>query len=207
MDISDAHSASTLAALGGGTHMGNPGSRRRKEGVEPFRVRIQLGKEANERVANGSRDEYLLDFLRGCVFIEFDEKSALKPGSSPQVSEEGALCEVAVVKFLWNLSAVCGYLLSADGEEEIAPLTGTYALRLSRDGQKAWVSLSKRDKEGWSDVAGRSLTLRELVRACLSAGETALEALLHRNPDLISHAQLRRFRGSVAQLAQLARGI
>jgi len=182
---------------------------RDRPGQEMLRGRkaFSISSEARPAARRGllDSDESTLNhvLLRMDVRVEFNGKSPLAPGRR-QVTEAGAVANVAIFPFLFDLVAACSRLVRGESSQEAVQLVPTqYGLRLQRSDSLARISLVSEETGQVSEIAEAQETMHELALTCLTYSRTVLTWMASTNPVLKGNLEVRRFAETMDRLEEV----
>ena len=168
---------------------------------KPFWITVTLRSHFGPRVLQFDKDHFDPDFLEGEVRILFNGGSPLIPGSSPLITNEGAVRDVRIVSFFWNLAAACDRLL-ADSTKEAVLLDGAQSLYLEfeRSGRDVDVRLRRAGPIVKRVLATTRLPMNDLAQDIAKICIMTPTLLADKNPEVRGNPVFQRFSKTIQDL-------
>lgn len=168
---------------------------------KPFWITVALRSTFGGKILRFDRDHFDVDLIEGEVRVLFNGSAPLIPGGHVLVTNDGAVRDVRVVKFFWDLAAACDRLLT-ESKKEIVSLDAGQSLHLEfeRYGSDAEVRLRRGGPIVERVVAASRLPVKDLAEDVALICMMLPTMLADRNPEIRGNAVYLRFTKSVQDL-------
>lgn len=166
-----------------------------------FWITVTMRADFRAKALQFDKHHFDADLLKGDVRVPFDGRSPFIPGTSPLVTNEGAVRSVPIINFLWNLIAACDRLL-ARSMREVVDLSPSFGLQIDfhRLADDVDIRLRREGAILKRVLAEKRLAMGEMAETVAMLSNMQATILADMNPELRGNPMFTRFAQSAERL-------